>query len=220
MSNRTIAVDDALYTYLLDIGVKDSDVLRELRAHTAAMPEAGMQIAPEQGQFMFWLLQTLNARRTIEVGVFTGYSTLVTAMALPQNGEVVACDISVEYTAIAREFWQRAGVASRIDLQLRPALDTLVELLQQGRAGQFDFAFIDADKENYLAYYEAILPLLRVGGVIAIDNVLWSGRVIDAADNDSSTVALREFNRVLRDDQRIALSVVPIGDGLTLARKL
>lgn len=219
MSNRTINLTDRLYDYLLDVGVQEPDILRELRARTAPMAEARMQIAPEQGQFIFWLLQTLQARRTLEIGVFTGYSALVTALALPSDGRVVACDISEEFTAIAREFWTRAGVADRIDLQLRPALETLDMLLQQGQQNQFDFAFIDADKENYAAYYDATLQLLRRGGVIAIDNVLWGGRVVDPTINDSSTVALRAFNQKLRDDQRIALSLVPIGDGLTLARK-
>lgn len=220
MSNRTLPLTDSLYAYLLDVGVREPTILRELRERTASMAEARMQIAPEQGQFIFWLLQTMQARRTIEVGVFTGYSALVTALALPDDGRVVACDISAEYTAIAREFWQRAGVADRIDLQLRPALETLAALLQQGQHDQFDFAFIDADKESYASYYEAILQLLRPGGVVAVDNVLWGGRVIDPASNDSSTVALRAFNKKLRDDKRIALSLVPIGDGLTLARKL
>lgn len=220
MSRRTIHLTDQLYDYLLDVGVQEPDILRELRDRTGAMKEAAMQISPEQGQFIFWLLQTLQARRTLEIGVFTGYSALVTALALPVDGRVIACDISEEFTKIAREFWQRAGVENRIDLQLRPALETLEKLLQQGQQNQFDFAFIDADKENYAAYYEATLQLIRRGGVIAIDNVLWSGRVVDPAINDSSTVALRAFNLKLRDDTRIALSLVPIGDGLTLARKL
>jgi caffeoyl-CoA O-methyltransferase len=220
MSNRTIELTDPLYAYLLAVGVKEPDILRELRDRTATMPEFGMQISPEQGQFIFWLLQTLQARRTIEIGVFTGYSALVSALALPSDGKIVACDISEKFTAIARDFWQRADVADRIDLHLRPALETLEELLQQGQRGQFDFVFIDADKENYAAYYEAVLPLLRRGGVIAVDNVLWSGRVIDPTVSDSSTVALRAFNKKLHDDARISLSLLPIGDGLTLARKL
>jgi caffeoyl-CoA O-methyltransferase len=220
MSNRTIELTDPLYNYLLAVGVKEPAILRELRDRTAALPEARMQISPEQGQFIFWLLQTLQARRTIEIGVFTGYSALVSALALPSDGNIVACDISAEFTAIARDFWKRADVADRIDLHLRPALETLDELLQRGQRGQFDFVFIDADKENYAAYYEAVLPLLRRGGVIAVDNVLWSGRVIDPTVHDSSTVALRAFNKKLHDDARISLSLVPIGDGLTLARKL
>ena len=220
MSNRTIHLDDALYAYLLDSSVHEPAVLRELRERTASLPLARMQISPEQGRFMFWLVQTLNARRTLEVGVFTGYSALITALALPADGEVVACDISEEYTAIAREFWRKADVDRRIVLHLRPAQETLDALLHQGQQGQFDFAFVDADKEGYEGYYEAILKLLRRGGVIAVDNVLWSGRVIDPADTDSSTVALRTFNRKLRDDPRVSITMLPLGDGLTLARKL
>jgi caffeoyl-CoA O-methyltransferase len=184
------------------------------------MENARMQISPEQGQFIAWLLGTLNAQRTLEIGVFTGYSTLVTALALPPHGRVVACDISAEFTDIARPFWERAGVAERIQLELRPALDTLEQLTDAGETETFDFAFIDADKENYRAYYEQTLKLLRPGGVIAVDNVLWSGRVLDPADQDSSTVALREFNRAVRQDARVAISLLPIGDGLTLLRKL
>lgn len=220
MSNRTINLSDGLYQYLLAISVRENAVLTALRERTAQLPEARMQIAPEQGQFMHWLVSTLGARRTLEIGVFTGYSALVTALALPADGRIIACDVSAEYTAIAREYWRRAGVESRIDLRLRPALETLDELLRDGQAGSFDFAFIDADKENYSAYFERALQLLRVGGVIAVDNVLWSGRVIDPAHNDSSTVAVREFNRRVYEDRRVAISLVPIGDGLTLARKL
>ena len=220
MSNRSIVLNDALYDYLLSVSLHEPAILKELRAHTAKMPLARMQISPEQGQFMHWLVSILGARRTLEIGVFTGYSTLITALALPDDGLIVACDISAEYTAIAQQYWQRAGVAGRIQLQLRPALETLQQLLDQGQTNSFDFAFIDADKENYQGYYEATLQLLRRGGVVAIDNVLWSGRVIDAGINDSSTVALRNFNRQLHGDPRVAISMLPVGDGLTLARKL
>lgn len=220
MSNRTLTLDDALYDYLLSVSLRELPVLKELRERTAQLPMAQMQISPEQGQFMQWLVTMLGARRTLEIGVFTGYSTLVTALALPADGLVVACDISAEYTAIAKEYWQRAGVSTRIQLHLQPALETLKQLLSNGEANSFDFAFIDADKENYQHYYEAVLQLLRPGGVIAVDNVLWDGRVIDPAVNDSSTVAIRAFNRQLHNDQRVAITMLPLGDGLTLVRKL
>ncbi|HSB94840.1 MAG TPA: class I SAM-dependent methyltransferase [Spongiibacteraceae bacterium] len=220
MSNRSINLTDSLYDYLLAVSLREPEILKELRARTAKLSAARMQISPEQGQFMHWLVSLIGARRTLEVGVFTGYSSLITALALPSDGQIVACDISAEYTDIAREYWQRAGVAERIDLQLRPALETLQQLLDNGEANSYDFAFIDADKENYVGYYEAVLQLLRRGGVLLVDNVLWSGRVIDAAVNDSSTVALREFNLKLHNDQRVAISLLPVGDGLTLVRKL
>lgn len=220
MSNRSITLTDDLHQYLLAHSLREYPVLTELRARTAELTNARMQISPEQGQFMGWLLGSLGARRTIEVGVFTGYSALVTALALPADGRVIACDVSAEFTAIAKPYWERAGVADRIQLELRPALETLEQLLRDGGAGGFDFVFIDADKENYTAYYEAALQLLRVGGVVAVDNVLWGGRLLDANNQDSSTVALRAFNRHLHSDERIAISLLPIGDGLTLARKL
>jgi len=220
MSSRTVHLTDTLYNYLLDVGVRENPILGALRERTASLPNAGMQISAEHGQFMHWLVSTIGAKKTIEVGVFTGYSSLVTALALPKDGLIVACDISDEYTSIAREFWRKANVEDRIQLHLRPATETLDELIEQGQSGTFDFAFIDADKESYDAYYESALRLLRVGGVIAVDNVLWGGRVADNSVNDSSTTALRAFNIKLHDDSRIALSLVPIGDGLTLARKL
>lgn len=220
MSNRSIELDDALYRYLLSVSLREPPILRELREYTARMPLARMQIAPEQGQFMHWLVSVVGARRTLEIGVFTGYSTLITALALPPEGRVVACDISVEYTDIARQYWRRAGVDERIELHLRPARDTLQALLDDGQAGTFDFAFIDADKEGYSDYYESTLQLLRAGGIVAVDNVLWSGRVLDPATGDRDTIALRRFNEQLHGDSRVALSMLPVGDGLTLARKL
>lgn len=220
MSNRSIELDDALYQYLLSVSLREPPILAELRQRTAQLPAARMQIAPEQGQFMHWLVALLGARRTLEIGVFTGYSALVTALALPADGRIVACDVSAEYTDIAREYWRRAGVEERIQLHLRPALTTLQALLDSEQAGTFDFAFIDADKENYLAYYEATLQLLRSGGVAVVDNVLWSGRVLDPAIQDRDTIALRQFNERLHADQRVALSMLPVGDGLTLVRKL
>ncbi len=199
--------------------MREPDVLRELREETARLPRAGMQISPEQGQFMRLLVELLGARRCLEIGVFTGYSALCVALAMPPDGRLIACDVSEEWTAIARRYWARAGVSDRIDLQLRPALDTLDELIAAGRAGQFDFAFIDADKGNYAAYYERALTLLRPGGLVAIDNALWSGRVADPGENDADTAAIRALVGKMRDDARVTCSLVPIGDGLMLGRK-
>jgi predicted O-methyltransferase YrrM len=218
MSSRTLDLDQPLYQYLLDMSLRESPVQAELRTVTQSHPHARMQISPEQGQFMAMLIKLLGARRTLEVGVFTGYSSLAVALALPQDGCVVACDISEEFTAIGRTYWEKAGVANKIDLRLAPAVDTLDALLAEGQAGQFDFAFIDADKTSYDAYYERSLQLVRQGGLIAIDNVLWSGRVLDVIA-DADTVAIQALNRKLHEDQRIDLSLLPIGDGLTLARK-
>jgi predicted O-methyltransferase YrrM len=178
-----------------------------------------MQIAPEQGQFMALLVQLLGAKKTLEIGVFTGYSTLCVALSLPANGTIVACDVSEEYTCVARRYWEAAGVAHKINLRLAPALSTLDELLASGQAGTFDFAFIDADKANYQAYYERSLQLIRSGGLIAIDNVLWSGRVADSQIQDNQTRSIRALNEQLHQDERVTLSLVPIADGLTLALK-
>jgi predicted O-methyltransferase YrrM len=190
-----------------------------LRAETAAHPRAGMQISPEQGQFMQLLLKLIGARRVVEVGVFTGYSSLAMALALPGDGRILACDISDEYTAIARRHWAEAGVTHKLELVIAPALATLEARLAAGEAGSYDFAFIDADKGGYHDYYERLLELLRPGGLIAVDNTLWSGAVADPADRSPDTVALREFNARLHADERVDLSLVPIGDGLTLARR-
>ena len=219
MSNRSISLTDSLYDYLLSISLREPRLLLELREETAAMPAAGMQISPEQGQFMALLVRLIGARRCLEVGVFTGYSSLSVALALPEDGNIVACDVSEKWTAIARAYWQAAGVDHKIDLRLAPAVGTLDGLIAQGQAGSFDFAFIDADKSNYLAYYERALTLLRVGGLIVIDNTLWSGRVIDPEVSDADTVAIRHCNEVLHADTRIDVSLIPMGDGLTLARK-
>lgn len=219
MSNKFTALDERLYEYLRAVSLREPDVLRRLREETAALAESNMQIAPEQGQLMALLVQLLAARKTLEVGVFTGYSSLAVALALPAGGRVVACDVSEEWTRIARRYWQEAGVAEKIDLRLAPALDTLDGLLRDGQAGTFDFAFIDADKSNYDAYYERALELVRAGGLIAIDNVLWSGRVADPAAGDEDTAAIRALNRKLLGDGRVALSLVPVADGLTLALK-
>jgi caffeoyl-CoA O-methyltransferase len=219
MSSRTFTLPDALYDYLVAVSLRESDVLRRLRKETAALPRAHMQIAPEQGQFMGLLARLAGARRCIEVGVFTGYSALCVASALPPDGHIIACDVNPEWTAIARRYWHEAGVAERIELKLAPALETLDRLLAEGRAGAFDFVFIDADKPNYPHYFERALELLRPGGLIAVDNTLWYGRVADATNHDSDTEAIRDFNRRLHDDVRIELSLVPIGDGMTLAIK-
>ena len=219
MSKNTLGLDNQLYDYLLSVSLREPDILRQLREETASYPMARMQISPEQGQFMALLVQLLGATKTLEVGVFTGYSSLCVALALPPNGKIVACDVSEEYTAIARRYWQAAGVADKIDLRLAPALETLDELLAAGQAESFDFAFIDADKGNYEGYYERALQLIRPGGLIAIDNVLWSGRVADPQEQGNNTQALRALNEKLHDDERITLSMVPIADGLTLALK-
>ena len=193
-------------------------MLRRLRDRTAAIPEHGMQIAPEQGAFMALLVKVMGARTCLEVGTFTGYSSTAVALALPPEGRLVCCDLSREWTDVAREAWTEAGVADRVELRLGPALETLDQLLTEGGAGRFDFAFIDADKPNYDGYVERALHLVRPGGMIAIDNVLWSGRVADPSDNDESTVAIRELNEKLAADERVEVAMVPIGDGLTLLR--
>jgi predicted O-methyltransferase YrrM len=208
-----------IHQYLISRSVRDTPLLSRLRAETATQPRAIMQIPPEQGQFMQLLIQLMGARRTIEVGVFTGYSSLSVALALPPDGRMVACDISEEFTSIARRYWKEAGVDHKIDLRLAPALDTLQALIAQGERGRFDFAFIDADKTNYANYYECALELLRPGGLIMVDNVLWSGQVADATVMDADTVALRAFNDKLHADSRITLSMLSLGDGVTLALK-
>jgi len=219
MANRTLDLTNQLYAYLLSNSLREPELLAQLRQETAQHPMAQMQIAPEQGQFMALLVQLMGAKKTLEVGVFTGYSALVVALALPADGKVVACDVSEEYTAIARHYWQAAGVADKIELRIGPAVDTLDQLLAAGQAETFDFAFIDADKSNYWNYYERSLQLVRPGGLIAIDNVLWSGRVADPQVQDNRTESIRAFNAKLHQDQRITLSLVPIADGLTLALK-
>ena len=220
MQKKTIGLDRQLYEYLLSVSVREAEVLQKLREETANHPAARMQIAPEQGQFMALLVQLLGAKKTLDIGVFTGYSSLVVALALPGEGKVVACDIDEKSTAIARRYWQEAGVADKIDLYIAPAIETLDKFIDEGQAGTFDFAFIDADKRNYDNYYEQALKLIRPGGLIAVDNVLWSGRVADPQDEDKRTVAIRAFNQKLAQDRRVKISLVPIADGLTLALKL
>ena len=220
MSSHTIQLTDALREYLVRQGLRESEAACTLRAKTlAATPWHAMQISPEQGAFMALLVRLLGARRAIEVGTFTGYSALVVAEALPADGQLVACDVSNEWTAIGKPFWERAGVGHKIDLRLRPAVETLNTLLADGQSGAFDFAFIDADKANYDAYYERCLRLLRPGGVVSIDNVLWSGRVANEAVADQDTTAIRALNAKIRDDARVHATMLPIGDGLTLALK-
>ena len=219
VSKRTIKLDQPLYDYLLEISLREAPILKALREETAADPMHNMQIAPEQGQFMALLAKLIDARRYIEVGVFTGYSSLAVGLALPADGEIIACDVSEEWTSIAKRYWRQAGLEERIHLHLAPADETLQTLLDEGQGERFDFAFIDADKEGYATYYELLLRLIRPGGLIAVDNVLWGGAVIDPDKNDADTEAIRKFNRSLLGDARVDISLVPIGDGLTLARK-
>jgi predicted O-methyltransferase YrrM len=219
MTTRTITLNDRLYDYLLAHSLRETPEMRELRALTAEMSMSRMQIAPEQGQFMALLVELIGARSIVEIGTFTGYSALCMARALPIDGRIVCCDISTEWTDIAREFWERAGVYGRIDLQIAPALETLDALLAGGAAGTFDMAFVDADKANYPTYYEHCLSLVRQGGLLLFDNTLWSGAVADPDDQSEDTTGIRRLNDQLCVDERISLSVVPIGDGLTLARK-
>jgi len=219
MSKQTLGLEQNLYDYLLSISLREPAILTQLRQETAQMPRSIMQISPEQGQFMALLIKLIGAKKTLEVGVFTGYSSLVVALALPTDGKIVACDVSEEYTSVARRYWQQAGVADKIDLHIAPALETLDNLLTAGEAETFDFAFIDADKSNYDNYYEQCLELIRPGGLIAIDNVLWSGKVADTEIQDNQTNKIRALNRKLHQDSRITLSLVPIADGLTLAMK-
>lgn len=219
MSARTIPMTEPLHAYLLAHGVREPEVARRLRDHTQTMEMARMQISPEQGAFLGFLVRALGVRRAVEVGTFTGYSALVTALALPADGQLVCCDVSREWTDVGRPYWQAAGVADRIDLRLAPAADTLAALRAEGLDGTIDFAFVDADKPGYATYIDLLHGLLRPGGVIGIDNVLWSGRVADPADTSEDTVALRALNAALATDARWDLSMVPIGDGLTLLRK-
>ncbi len=219
MSSRTLNLDDRLIDYLRSVSVKDTPILAKLRAETAKQKMAVMQISPEQGQFMALLVELMGARRTIEIGTFTGYSALVVAMALPAQGRVVACDVSEEWTSIGRRHWAEAGVAHKIDLRLGPAAKTLDAMIEAGESALYDFAFIDANKEDYDAYYERCLVLLRQGGIVAIDNVLWSGKVADDKVHDKDTDAIRALNAKIATDARVTSCMLPIGDGLTLCRK-
>ena len=219
MSSRNNNIPDELYDYILANSLRDRPELKALRDETALMPMAGMQISPDQGQFMALLVKAMGARKVIEVGTFTGYSALVVAGALPADGKLVACDVSEEYTSVGRPHWNKAGLALKIDLRLGPAVETLDAMIAAGESGQYDMAFIDADKENYGLYYESCLALLRPGGLILVDNVLWGGRVADPAEQDESTQAIRALTKKMHADERIDFSMLPVGDGLSLAVK-
>ena len=219
MSARMLRFSDELTDYLRTVGVREPRVLAELREETSGLRGAGMQISSEQGALMGNLVRILGARKALEVGTFTGYSAISVAMALPDDGKLIACDVSEEWTSIARRYWDKAGVTHKISLHLRPAVQTLDMLVADGQQDSFDFAFIDADKSNYDAYYERALLLVRPGGIIAIDNVLWGGSVIDASRQDEDTNAIRALNEKIHGDERVDLSMLPVGDGLTLAVK-
>lgn len=221
MSNKTLCITEKLYEYMLSVSLREPEVLLELRRETGLDEQANMQIAPEQGQFMALLVRLLGAKKTLDIGVYTGYSSLCIGLALPQDGRVIACDLNREWTDIAKRYWRKAGVADKIDLRLAPARQTLEELLaNKAAAASFDFAFIDADKVNYDIYYEYCLQLVRPGGLIAVDNVLWDGAVADETVDDVDTEAIRALNSKIHADPRVELSLVPIADGLTLARKM
>jgi caffeoyl-CoA O-methyltransferase len=219
MSKRTLGLDEALHDYMLSVSLRETPVQRALREETDRLERAAMRTAAEQAQFLALMIRILGTRRVLEVGTFTGYGTLTMALALPPDGRILACDTSEEWTSIGKRYWDQAGVADRIDLRLAPALDTLADLLGNGAADTFDFAYIDADKVNMPAYFERCLQLVRPGGVIAVDNVLWGGSVADPNDTREETSTIRAFNDARRDDRRIELSLLPIGDGLTLARR-
>src|ERR1700733_3877383 len=214
-----LTINDELLEYMRRVTLREPELLRRLREETAGYPNSNFQISAEQGQFMGLLMHLMGARRTIEVGVYTGYSALAVALALPDDGRIIACDINEEWTSVGRRYWREAGVAGKIDLRLGPALATLDGLIASGQGNQFDFVFIDADKTNYANYYERALVLLRPGGLVAVDNVLWYGRVIDASFDDPDTRAIRALNEQLKGDDRVWLSMLPVRDGLTLACK-
>jgi predicted O-methyltransferase YrrM len=220
MSTAQTGVAEDLAGYIRSVTLREPKILQRLREETAKLPNAIMQISAEQGQFMGMLIRLLGAKLTLEVGVFTGYSSMAVALALPDEGRIIACDVSEEYTSMARRYWREAGVEHKVSLRLAPAVETLDGLLAEGRSGTFDFAFIDADKENYDRYYEYALKLLRPGGLIAVDNVLWHGKVLDQSVQDVDTRAIRALNEKLHKDERVWVSLLPIGDGLTLAYKL
>ena len=219
MGKKSLGLDSQIYEYLLSVSLREAEVLTELRQETERHAANIMQISPDQGQLMAFLVKLLGAKKTLDIGVFTGYSSLVVALALPDDGVVIACDRDPNSTKIARHYWSKAGVAHKIDFRLAPALETLDKLLADGEAASFDFAFIDADKRNYGNYYERCLSLLRPGGIVAIDNVLWSGSVADADNTDKRTIAIRQFNQALHRDERVEITMLPVADGLTLALK-
>ena len=219
MNDKFLQLDSKLFDYIQSVSLREPEILTQLREETSTLPGSIMQIAPEQGQFMALLIQLMAAKKTLDIGVFTGYSSLVVALALPEDGMVIACDVDEKATAVAQRYWKLAEVQNKIQLHLAPALKTLDKLIETGQSNSFDFAFIDADKRNYDNYYEKALKLLRPGGLIAVDNVLWFGRVVDDSDTDKRTIAIRDFNQKLHQDSRVQLSLLPIADGLTLARK-
>lgn len=219
MANQTIGLSDDLSAYVRAVGAREPDVLARLREETAAIPRHGMQIAPEEGAFLSMLVELTGARRCIEVGTFTGYSSLAVALALPDDGSLLCCDVSEEWTSMARRYWEEAGVAKKIDLRIAPASETLDRVIAAGEQATYDFAFVDADKSGYDGYYEQLLQLVRPGGLIAIDNTLWGGDVLDEDSDDEDTVALRALNAKLATDERISLCLLPVADGVTLARK-
>ena len=219
MSRSTLKLTDAVYDYMLEHSLRESEACRLLREETAPMKMGMMQVSPEQGQFMAFLVRLTETRRALEIGTFTGYSALCVAQALPSDGRLVCCDVSEEWTSVGQRYWQSAGVSDKIDLKIGPATETLQALREDGEEGRYDFAFIDADKENYLVYYENVLSLLRTGGVLLIDNVLWGGGVANPGKNDDDTNAIRTLNQHLHGDDRVLLSMLPVGDGLTLVMK-
>jgi predicted O-methyltransferase YrrM len=218
MHTNITPLNEALYDYLISVSLRDQPLFAQLRQETAKLAAAGMQMTPDSAQFLAFLVKLIGAKRTLEIGVFTGYSSLLVADALPPDGQIIACDLSPEYTAVARRYWREAGVEAKIDLRLGPAGDTLQQLIAAGQQGQFDFAFIDADKANYALYVECCLQLVRRGGLIAIDNTLWHGQLIDERVQDRDTQAIRDLNARLHTDERVDLTLVPIGDGLSLLR--
>lgn len=220
MSTHSISVDERLRNYMLDVSLREHPELRALRDETAKHEMARMQVSPEQGQLMQMLIRMLGAKTCIEVGTFTGYSALAVALALPDDGRLVACDISDEYTQIGVPFWERAGVSDKIDLRIAPASETLDKMIAAGETGSYDFAFIDADKPGYPDYFERCLTLMRIGGVIAVDNIFMGGGVADPEADSDNVVAMRNFNALIKEDNRVEISLIPIGDGLTLARKV
>ncbi len=219
MSNRTLSIDDRLYDYLCEVSVNESELLRQLREETAQIEFAVMQISPEQGQFMALLIKLMGAKRAIEIGTFTGYSSICVAGAMADDGKLICCDISPQWTDIAEKYWALAELENKISLYSQPAEQTLQLLLDEGAENTFDFVFIDADKQNYIKYYEMALRLLRKGGIIAVDNTLWSGAVADPENTEPGTRAIRRFNEMISQDKRVSTSLVTIGDGLTLILK-
>lgn len=219
MSNQTINLSDTLYQYMLSVSLHEPVILKSLRERTQQLSSHDMQISPEQGQLIAFLIGLIAAEKTLEIGVYTGYSALVVALALPETGKIIACDINTETTSIAQAFWKKAGVTHKIDLRLAPALETLDNLIAHDHSNSFDFIFIDADKQNYFNYYERSLTLLRPGGLMLVDNVFWGGRVADAHIHDKRTLSIRAFNQAIYEDKRISMCLIPISDGLTLIRK-